>query len=332
MIRSLFVLIILSLSPASAFAGVDITTDAHYRYITSDGLPNHEHGEFPNAHNPNTIAPQDYHFRVPLEPQLASAITQVKGRQLFGVALNGVPFDPGTAEFWNNDPSSGWNYDALAGAIDLGIDMNNAHVQPNGAYHYHGVPNALAGEPLKHSPLIGYAADGFPVYTAFGYYQGGDPSSGIIELRSSYHLIDGLRPYDPGPGGKCDGSFVQDYEYTERAGDLDECNGRQGVTPEYPQGTYYYVLTSEFPFVPRCLKGTPDASFLKSEAHGGRPGGPQGQGPQGQGGRRTPPPEALSACEGSSEGSSCGFDTPRGRMNGTCRTVPEGVVACVPER
>ena len=45
------------------------------------------------------------------------------------------------------------------------------------------------------------------------------------------------------------------------SGDLDQCNGRQGVTPEYPNGTYYYVLTNEFPFIGRCLVGEPSPDF-----------------------------------------------------------------------
>lgn len=47
------------------------------------------------------------------------------------------------------------------------------------------------------------------------------------------------------------------------AGDLDEANGRFGVTPEFPQGTYHYVLTENFPFIPRQFKGTPDSSFFR---------------------------------------------------------------------
>ena len=39
-------------------------------------------------------------------------------------------------------------------------------------------------------------------------------------------------------------------------GDLDRCNGRTGVTPEFPNGIYYYVITSTFPFVHRCLRGS----------------------------------------------------------------------------
>ena len=51
------------------------------------------------------------------------------------------------------------------------------------------------------------------------------------------------------------GAFTQDYEYVEGLGDLDECNGRIGVTPEFPEGIYYYVVTDDFPFFTRCLKG-----------------------------------------------------------------------------
>ena len=51
------------------------------------------------------------------------------------------------------------------------------------------------------------------------------------------------------------GAFTQDYEYVEGLGDLDQCNGRFGVTPEFPEGIYYYVVTDDFPFFTRCLKG-----------------------------------------------------------------------------
>ena len=51
------------------------------------------------------------------------------------------------------------------------------------------------------------------------------------------------------------GAFTQDYEFVEGLGDLDQCNGRFGVTPEFPDGIYYYVVTDDFPFFTRCLKG-----------------------------------------------------------------------------
>ena len=45
------------------------------------------------------------------------------------------------------------------------------------------------------------------------------------------------------------------FEYVAGSGDLDQCNGRIGVTPEFPDGIYHYMVTDDFPFFSRCLKG-----------------------------------------------------------------------------
>jgi hypothetical protein len=300
---------------------VEIAERDGYRYITSNGIPNHPTGQFPSRGNPNRIAAQEHKFRVTLTPKASDKPTSIR-HDLFGVAVNGVPFDPGTAEFWNNDRRSIWNYEALAGAMDLGIDQNQAHVQPGGVYHYHGIPTGLmdvittvggaktratndvsrdddgavelaaAKDGAKAMPLtrngamvlVGYAADGFPIYGPMAHANADAATGALRAMKSSYKLKQGERPGgDRGPGGKYDGKFTADFEYVKGSGDLDECNGRVGVTPEYPQGTYYYVLTDDFPFIPRFWRGTPDDSFLKR----GGPGGP-GAGPDG-GGRRRPP-------------------------------------------
>ncbi len=262
-----------------------------WRYVESNGLPNHQTGRFPNRNNPNRISAQQYRFRMTLTPQQAQRTTPV-GMNLFGVALNGVPFDPGAAEFWQRNRRSGWQYEALGGAVNLGLDDSNAHVQPGGAYHYHGIPTAMVRRLARADSMIltGYAADGFPVYTLLGHETADDADSPLRKLRSSWQLRRGRRPGGgSGPGGTYDGSFVEDYEYVEGAGDLDECNGRFGVTPEYPDGTYYYMLTDTFPFVPRQWRGSPDASFVKGPPSGrGGPGGPPGGGPP-PFGRRPPP-------------------------------------------
>jgi hypothetical protein len=115
-------------------------------------------------------------------------------------------------------------------------------------------------------------------------------------MKSSYRLKSGTRPGSPdGPGGNYDGAFTADYEFVKGSGDLDECNGRFGVTPEFPQGTYYYCLTEEFPFASRYWRGTPDQSFLKRGGPGG-PGGPGGKGKDGKkkgppGQKKGPPPQ-----------------------------------------
>ncbi|MBX7170534.1 MAG: YHYH protein [Pyrinomonadaceae bacterium] len=258
---------------------VEITEKDGYRLIKSNGIPNHDTGRFPNAHNPNTISAQKYNFRVPLEPKKNERSTFAP---LFGVALNGIPFDPGTAELWNNDFN--WRYEALTGGIDLGVDSSNAHVQPTGAYHYHGIPvglvKKLGGEGKV--VLIGYASDGFPIYSQFGYTNPNDANSAVKELKGSYRIKEGNRP-ENAPNGKYNGTFVHDWEYVAGLGDLDECNGRFGVTPEYPKGVYHYYLTKSYPFIPRCTMGTPDQSFRKmGPPPGGRgPGGgrPPGGGP-----------------------------------------------------
>lgn len=265
-------------SPSLSASQVAIFIEGDFRIIHANGLPNHITGSFPNRGNPNRIAPQNYSFRVPAKPKVSEKPTPI-GMNPFGVAVNGVVFDPGAAEWWNNDRNSGWQYEPMSGAINLGVDQNNAHVQPNGTYHYHALPTGLLNQITRGQPkmtLLGWAADGFPIYGPWSFAEAKDSKSAIRRLRSSYLLIKGARAN--GPGGTHDGTFVADYEYVEGAGDLDECNGRTGVTPEFPSSTYYYVLTDAFPFIPRYFKGVPDASFIRRGPPGGRrgprPGGP----------------------------------------------------------
>ncbi len=268
--------------PPPSQAEVSITVEGDRRVITANGLPDHATGRFPNADNPNRITAQRYLFTIPAKPVAAAAATPLV-RQPFGIAVNGVLFDPGTAEMWHNDRASGWHYDALGGAFSLGLDDNNAHVQPNGAYHYHGVPVALLRRlsgGKQQMTLVGWAADGFPIYAVWGHRLAGDAASQAVKLRSSYRLKPGTRPTtNDQPGGGYDGIFVEDFEYVAGSGDLDECGGRTGVTPEFPGGTYHYVLTEGFPFVPRFFRGKPDASFARREGQGG------------PGNRRGPPPD-----------------------------------------
>ncbi|MCP5141308.1 MAG: YHYH protein [Chromatiales bacterium] len=318
---------------AEAAAHVRIDQAAGYRYIESDGLPDHRTGSFPNRNNPHRIQGKSHTYRVPLTPRRAGSATGI-GHNAFGVAINGVPFDPATAEFWNRDRS--WNYEAIGGPRDLGLDASNAHVQPDGSYHYHGIPLGILeqGDPRRAPMQIGWAADGFPIYAPWGYRDAGNAGSGMVELRSSYRLKSGSR--SSGPGGRHDGNFASDFEFDPVGGDLDRCNGREGVTPEFPEGTYYYVLTDAFPFIPRCWVGQPDRSFMKRGGQAGGPGaeprGESGRGPAGGpgGGRRGPPQEAIDACQGRSSGASCVINTPHGELDGSCRKVRSGEMACVP--
>ena len=149
---------------------VTIYTQGEWRYVIANGIPNHVTGAFPNPNNPNAISPQSYRFQVAARPQVANQIT-ANPLGAFGVAVNGVVFDPGAAEFWRGDRT--WQYEALSGQINLGLDANNAHVQPTGAYHYHGLPIGLLANlgDGRRMLLLGYAADGFPIYAQGWLYQ-----------------------------------------------------------------------------------------------------------------------------------------------------------------
>ena len=255
-----------------------------FRFITSNGWPDHAPGEFPRRGNPNRISPQKHEFRITLSPQAAESPV-FRGGWWWGVALNGVPFEPGTGETWNNDPQSGWRYEAATGFLNLGLDEHNAHVQPTGAYHYHALPKGMVaklGGDQQHMLLVGWAADGFPLYTARAHDKADDSASPLRAMRSSYQLRKGNRPGgEDGPGGQFDGRFTQDFEFTAGSGDLDECNGRTGVTPEFPKGTYYYCITDNFPFLPRKWRGQPDPSFGKGGPPPGGPGARRGARPGG---------------------------------------------------
>ncbi len=274
---------------------VKIEIKGAFRIITGNGLPNHETGKFPNRGNPNAITAQQYAYQVPVKPKAADKPIALV-RQPFGIALNGVLFDPATAGWWSDDEASGWHIEAMIPGRrpGLGIDQQLAHVQPNGAYHYHGLPPALVsktgGKPEK-MVLIGWAADGYPIYGGYAHADAKDAKSPLKLMVPSFALKKGARPAGS-PGGKYDGTYTQDYERV-KAGDLDECNGREGVTPEFPEGTYYYVATTAFPYIPRAFHGVPDDSF-KRRGNGhpggrrGRPGGRQG-GPNGPNGQDGPP-------------------------------------------
>jgi hypothetical protein len=147
---------------------------------------------------------------------------------------------------------------------------------------------------------LGYAADGFPIYAGFGHAEPHNGQSPIKPLRSSWRLKKGTRPGGgQGPGGTYDGTFGADFEYVEGAGDLDAANGRETVTPDYPDGIYAYFITDSFPYIPRMLAGNPDPSFDHHPPAGGNgpggrmgPGGPMGPGGggmRGPGGGMPPP-------------------------------------------
>lgn len=238
------------------------------RVLTANGLPDHAVGEFPNEGNPNTIAAQSVTAEYTLTPEETTTVSQLGGPAgPQGYVLNGVKIDASTAGSCDDsgdvcsliDNSGSWNIEALGQtAFNFGTDDNNAHVQPGGAYHYHGMPEGFItkqGGSSSSMTLIAWAADGFPIYARYGYSVADDASSALANMTGSYELVNDNAASRPSTETYALGTFAQDWEYVEGSGDLDQCNGRVGVTPEFPAGIYHYYATDSYPYFQRCVSG-----------------------------------------------------------------------------
>lgn len=255
---------------------VRITVDGSECVISSNSIPNHDFNDSSAAFatNVSTVATE---FRIPTEPRFAAASTPISLQTDNGVMLNGVKLDLLAAACFGvadekigcNNMSQPWRFDPMSPKNQFGTDMHNAHTQPDGAYHYHGNPVALFTQQANvESPVVGFAADGFPIYGSYI-----NDNGQIRSVTSSYRLKAGSRPAGAGnPGGIYDGKYVDDYEYVAGLGDLDECNGMMF------KGAYGYYVVNTYPWVLACFKGTPNSSFNKTGG-GTNQGGPPPPGP-----------------------------------------------------
>ena len=244
------------------------TCTASTRQMAGNGIPDHSvtGGSFATP-----ISAQNLSVTFPLAPAITSPTGAALMRQPYGYALNSVKFDPGTdgtcaGSATSTSPGGGcvavmgkdaWSLEAIGGAFSFGADENNAHVQPNGQYHYHAMPEGLLASAGKTLKLVGFAMDGFPIYARYGYATASDATSPIRVVTSSWQKKANPDAGRPSTTVFPMGTFTQDYQYTAGSGDLDECNGRTGATPEFPKGTYHYYITDTFPYIQRCLKGKP---------------------------------------------------------------------------
>lgn len=250
------------------YGAVIITADENSCLIRSNSIPSHDVGGGSERDFATAIAEIGSAFSIPRRPQAADAPSRLTHGRFDAVLLDGVVVDILSAGCYNPDgrradrngnvltgcpDTDPWLIDPMSPLAPFAEDDHNAHTQPDGRYHYHGNPMALFdSEPgPKGSPLIGYAADGFPLYGS--YFR--DEAGKVRKAVSGYTLRAGERPSGAGdPGGSYDGLYRADYEFTG-AGDLDVCNGMT------VNGVYGYYVTDTFPWVIACLTGTPDASF-----------------------------------------------------------------------
>jgi len=225
-------------------AGRDITLDANLEVavegaecvITTNAIPNHTFNDG-DASFPNDVSEQDDEFRVSLNPQFAAENTPLSLGYDDAVMLNGVTVDllaagcfgVGNGRVGCNDDDTPWRFDPLFETNGFRVDQH-------------------------HAPVIGFAADGFPIFGSFIQARG----NRVRAVRSSFQVREGNRPAGDGlPGGTFDGTFIDDYEYVAGSGDLDECNGMM------VNGVYGYYVTAGYPYIMACFRGTVDESFRK---------------------------------------------------------------------
>lgn len=264
---------------------------ANWSYIKTNGIPAYITGPFLDG-NTSLATAQTGFFKMPLNPvQNTGTPTATTGGNI-GIFINGVAlFDYRDGVAWNPNTNAlcggpgnpmcpggptaqmDWNRDAIL-AERGGFDCAKAH-PAMGNYHHHQNPSAFnldkmvisnicdlypadglyAIDAAKHSPLIGFAYDGFPIYGAFGF-KNTDGTGGIVRIESGYKLRNiTARTTSPTGADVPDGPavsttyplgyFREDYEYVGGASPeiLDAHNGRFCITPEYPQGIYAYFCT-----------------------------------------------------------------------------------------
>lgn len=183
----------------------------------------------------------------------------------------GLTFDPAGA----HQPFTGESHHHIS-PFALRYELGD-HVNYNAATHTY----TEATTPPAHSPILGWSFDGYPIYGPFGYASALNASSGIRRMLSGFTPRDGsfgstnlntagratlpawavraghgnsaVADAATGPAVSTSfpiGWYLQDHEYLGDLGysqgthfDLDECNGRFCLTPEFPQGTYAYFIT-----------------------------------------------------------------------------------------
>jgi hypothetical protein len=304
--------------PLPTYCGVqEIYSSDGWVYIRSTGLGSHLMGPWYNDGTRTTLfvnipANQKALVRFPRFPTIPNTKSAVQGQG--GYFVDGViMFDSSDAVSYINSTSqdgsppggSGstgdgiWNRDAYMNEA-ITFDPAIAHQQNTGVYHYHANPIAtryLLGDhvdfnsstktysestnaPTRHSPIVGWANDGFPIYGPYGYSSASNSASGSRRMISGYVLRTGqfgtsnlavtgrttlpawaarisnrsttLSPTEYGPNvtntfplGRYleDNDYLGDFGYTQGVQfDLDEYNGRFCVTPDFPGGTYAYFV------------------------------------------------------------------------------------------
>ena len=254
---------ILNTTGATGYNGIPsnvqvVQYSANNVYVSCTCIPGYSIG--PWAMNPNIPVNQNFVFKITRNPLQNTGTATAVGLGHIGVWKNGVSvFNVSDAQSYMNQGI--WNRNAYYWE-GSGFDNCLGHPNQQGEYHHHVSPKCLYNDAdsLNHSPIIGYAFDGFPIYGAYAYSNSN--GTGVIKRMTSSFVLSGNTTRTNGPAVDVTypaGCFIEDYNYSPGSGDLDERNGRFCVTPEYPAGIYAYFVTIDSslnPVFPYTFYGT----------------------------------------------------------------------------
>ncbi len=199
---------------------------------------------------PNALSEQRYNWSVPLNPVKAASATSIRNvLGTLGFTVSGLPIYGPTE---GQQPAAQAFGDPVYNKI---LDTCGGHTGPGREYHHHAITLESACNLSKQS-ILGYALDGFPIYTSLGCVDKKCRKSAV--MKSGY-----VKSGDPTT------NTWDAYTYTSSKSTtvLDSCNGRT-----QPDGTYGYHVTTDFPYIIGCFSGT--ATLAKGRA--GEPMPPMG--------------------------------------------------------
>ena len=282
----------------------ELYSSSNWIYLRTSGLATHIMGPWLNGSFPNLPKNQNVLYRIPMNPAVHTG-TNLTGLGAIGYFVDGVAmFDSRDAFYWNGSAdvngAGSWNREAYVneGAT---FDPGYAHQENTGTHHYHADPVALRfqlgdhvdydpasqtyGESTnpvtRHSPILGWVCDGYPVYGPYGFSNPSNSASPVRRMISGFQLRNGQNGTDnlatrstiplwaarmygvsvnqSGPTVSASyplGRYMEDNAYlgdlvNPKTGsnfvqgvdfDLNEYNVRFCVTPEFPNGTWAYFV------------------------------------------------------------------------------------------
>ena len=184
-----------------------------------------------------------------------TGFVKVNGGSLYtqeNVVVDIIPVGSGatataTIKEWRKDRYYKSTLDSENGSFFKNYTISKGH-----GYAYCASPTTLRANDTgaNHSPILGFAYDGNPIYGAYGHSDPLDATSSITRMTSSY-LGKTTRVNGPSTTTYPIGTFIDDWTFTDEYGSLDANNGRFCVTPEFPDGTYAYFITVDVNGDPR---------------------------------------------------------------------------------